>query len=145
VSEKYSGFAKFNYFGMQYANKKQYDKTIAWFLLAATKDDACGCSNMGEIYHYGLGVPVNYLCALKWYLKSAGLGFFPDCFKYTGIIFEHGQGVPRDKYKALEWYSYAGIDEDKRRLNSQGIYLPGIDESEFTFIRYFSLLIKLYR
>jgi hypothetical protein len=61
-------------------------------------------SNIGELYHKGFGVPVNYLCALKWYLKSAKENNCKSCLQNIGELFEFGHGVPLDKYRALEWY-----------------------------------------
>jgi TPR repeat protein len=65
------GSNELNQFGFVYhTEKKQYDKTLAWYILAARKNNSRAQNNIGELYHYGLAVPKNYLCALKWYLKT---------------------------------------------------------------------------
>jgi TPR repeat protein len=55
-----------NHFGYVYQHdKKQYDKTLAWYLLAAMENNSFAQNNIGALYHNGFGVSQNYLCTLK--------------------------------------------------------------------------------
>ncbi|KAI8886801.1 hypothetical protein K501DRAFT_269391 [Backusella circina FSU 941] len=59
------------------------------------------------------GVPENYLCAMKWYLKSAEQNH-TFALNNIGVLFENGRGVPLDKYKKrkkLEEKKYKTLEE----------------------------------
>jgi TPR repeat protein len=111
--------------------KKQYDKALAWYLLAARVNESAAQNNIGELYYYGDGVPQNYLCALKWYLKAAEQNDHVKHFNNVGDLFEYGQGVRLDKYKALEWYCHEGNKTHQDRLNNQGFHFSAVDKSKF--------------
>jgi TPR repeat protein len=116
------------------AKKKQYDKALGWHILAAMENDSYGQNNIGELYHYGLGVPKNYLCALKWLLKAAEQFECDDTPNNIGLLFENGQGVPLDKYKALEWCCRGGDNSHRKRLKKQGYHRSATDKSTFNYI-----------
>jgi TPR repeat protein len=113
--------------------KEQYDKALAWYLLAARENNSYAQNNIGFLYYNGRGVPINYLCALKWYLKSAEGNKDENASDNIGKLFEHGQGVPPNKYKALEWF-YHGRYIIPDRLNKQGYHLSATDKSTFNSI-----------
>jgi TPR repeat protein len=124
-----------NHYGFEYKNEKQqYDKALAWYLLAAKENNSNAHNNLGFLYYYGYGVPKNYLCALKWYLKSAEGIDIVNTSNTIGHFFENGYGVPLDKYKALEWYSHGWSTTQRDRLKRQGIQRSAADKSKFHFI-----------
>jgi hypothetical protein len=127
-------------FGFVYkTEQKQYDKALAWYLLAARENDSAAYNNIGALYFDGLAVPKNYLCALKWFLKSAegnGDGNTPT---YIGWLFENGYGVPLDKYKALEWYCHGGDKSYIKTLKDQGYHRSETDKSKFNYYSIASL------
>ncbi len=45
--------------------------------------------------------------ALRWYRRSAALGF-PESWFALGQLYEEGSGVTRDNDEALTWYQLAG-------------------------------------
>jgi TPR repeat protein len=99
----YSGSDIMKQIGLVYdTEKKQHDKALAWYILAAMENNSRIQNNIGVLYYHGNGVPKNYLCALKWYLKSTQGNDNPNTATYIGLLFEYGYGVPLDKYKALE-------------------------------------------
>jgi hypothetical protein len=55
-------------------------------------------------------VSINYLCALKWYLKSADKSYYPFSFQSIAELLDKGLGVPVDKYKALEWHRHFSLN-----------------------------------
>jgi TPR repeat protein len=111
-----------NYIGYGYYNKKQYDKALAWFILVAMENNPNAHNDIGSLYFDGLGVPKNYLCALKWLLKSADGNYGGSTPNNIGKLFENGQGVSLDKNKALEWYCHGGYNVNIGRLNRQGYH-----------------------
>jgi TPR repeat protein len=114
--------------------KKQYDKSLAWFLLAIMENNSYARNNIGTLYFGGLAVPKNYLCALKWYLKSAEGNDHGNTLDNIGKLFEYGQCVPLDKYKALEWYCHGGDKSHRDRLKGEGYHRSETDKSRFNYI-----------
>jgi TPR repeat protein len=120
-----------NWIGYVYQHEKQqYDKALAWYLLAAMENNSYAQSNIGALYYYGRGVPENYLCAMKWYLKAAEQNDHVNTTNNIGILFENGQGVPLDEYKALEWYCHGGDKSHRDRLKSEGYHISTADKSK---------------
>jgi TPR repeat protein len=115
--------------------KKQYDKALAWFILAAMENNSSAQNNIGELYKNGEAVPQNYLCALKWFLtrieKKNEYGESPN---HIGDLFGNGYGVPLDKYKALEWYCHGGIKANINKLKNQGYHRSATDKSKSNYI-----------
>jgi TPR repeat protein len=124
-----------NHIGIVYGiRKKQYDKALARYLLAARENDSTAYKNIGVLYNYGYGVPQNYLCALKWYLKAAEQCEYENTPNNIGKLFENGYGVPLDKYKALEWYCRRGDISHHDRLKNQGYHLSASDMGTLSYI-----------
>jgi tetratricopeptide (TPR) repeat protein len=123
------------YIGFVYHfDKKQYDKALAWYLLAARENNSDAQNSIGVLYYYGEGVPQNYLCALKWYLKAAEQNEDENAPNNIGKLFEYGRGVPLDKYKALELFCHGGKKTHRDRLKSEGYHLSASDISTFNYI-----------
>ena len=62
--------------------------------------------NLGEMYHYGKGVPQDYKTAVKWYTLAAEQGD-ADARDSLGWMYQRGQGVPQDYKTAVKWYTLA--------------------------------------
>jgi TPR repeat protein len=119
--------------GWEYrSDKKQYDKALAWFILAAMGNNLTAYNNIGVLYYFGYGVPQNYLCALKWYLKAAEGNEYKNAPNNIGHLFEDGDGVPLDKYKALEWYCHGEDNTYRDSLKSKGYHRSKTDKSKFS-------------
>ncbi|KAI8880958.1 hypothetical protein K501DRAFT_301373 [Backusella circina FSU 941] len=104
--------AKWGYFGsdklIQYGyiygtERKQLDKSLAWYILAAMENNSWAQNNIGLLYRNGEGVPTNYLCAMKWYLKAVEQNN-PKTPNKIGKLFENGYGVTRDKHGICRCY-----------------------------------------
>jgi TPR repeat protein len=115
-------------------DKKQYEKSIAWYLLATMENNTHAQNNIGILYKEGEGVPKNYLCALKWLLKSAEGSSHVITLDHIGELFENGCGVPLDKYKAIEWYSQGKHKTNINRLKGEGHHLSAANKSKFNSI-----------
>jgi TPR repeat protein len=81
------------------------------------------------MYGNGLSVPQNYLCALKWQLRSVEGSDEGKIFSNIGSLFEYGNGVPLDKYKALEWYCHSGNKAYIDSLKGQCYHRSATDKS----------------
>jgi TPR repeat protein len=122
-----------NWIGLIYdTEKKQYDKALAWYLLAAMENNSHAQNNIGELYRNGEAVPQNYLCTLKWYLKAVEENVHVDHSNNIGELFENGYGVPLDKYKTLEWYCHGGNKAKINKLKDQGYHRSAADKSKFS-------------
>jgi TPR repeat protein len=123
-----------NWIGLAYYfDKKQYDKAVAWYILAAMENNSIAQNSIGFLYYNGYGVPENYLCALKWLLKSAERFKYENTPNTIGKLFEYGQGVPLDKYRALEWYCHGEDKANVNRLKSEGYHMSAADKSKFNY------------
>jgi TPR repeat protein len=121
--------------GFVYKNeKKQYDKALAWYILAARGNNSVAQNNIGILYYNGYSVPKNYLCALKWFLKAAEQNEYENTPNNIGLSLENGRGVPLNKYKALEWYCHGGDKSRRDRLKREGYHRSASNKSKFNYI-----------
>jgi hypothetical protein len=116
------------------SDKKQYDKALAWFLLAAMENNSAAYNDIGVLYYYRDGVPKNYLCALKWHLKASEGNDISNASNNIGNLFNNGYGVPLDKYKALEWFCHEENKSFRDTLKSEGHHLSASDIGTFNYI-----------
>jgi len=74
------------------------------------KEEGLGCVesqyNLGVMYNNGLGMPVDFEKARKWYTKAAEQGF-ADAQNNLGCMYVKGEGVPVDHDAALRWFTKA--------------------------------------
>ena len=63
-------------------------------------------NNLGVMYEYGKGVPLNTDEALKWYRLAAAQGY-AGAQNNLGLIYAIGRIVPRDPVRAYMWFSLA--------------------------------------
>ena len=56
------------------------------------------------MYYYGIGVPQDYVEALKWYRLAANQGNAIAQFD-LGFMYENGHGVPQDYVRAHMWFN----------------------------------------
>lgn len=84
---------------------------------AANRNNIRGIFNLGLVYEYGKGQPVNYDKAEALYLRAAQKGYGPAMNQLAGIYFRGDKGK-RDEQKALHWYKKAA-DLGDRDANYQ--------------------------
>jgi TPR repeat protein len=131
----YSGSDRMEHIGWAYkTEKKQNDRALAWFILAAMENYPRAQNNIGNLYYHGEGVPKNYLCTLKWYLKAAEKVDTDYTPNYIGLLFEDGRGISLDKYKALEWHCRGWDKTHRDRLIGEGYHRSATDKSKFNHI-----------
>jgi uncharacterized protein len=88
--------------GMTALNGRDYPKAVEIFGSLGERKDTRAQSVLGAMYHAGLGVPVDYKEARRWYLLAAEQGD-PGAQFNLGIMYTMGQGVPRDFKEARSW------------------------------------------
>ena len=73
---------------------------------------------LAEIYENGIGVPVNYAEAIKWYRQASDNGRVDATYK-LGLCYEEGRGVEKDIEEAVRLYTIAAeknLKEAKLKL-----------------------------
>lgn len=58
------------------------------------------------MFYEGLGVPKNYILALKWYKKAAEHGNVQAMYSLGGMYY-YGDGIEDDDAEAAKWYKRA--------------------------------------
>jgi hypothetical protein len=128
---------------------------MAWYKRAGDNGSREAICNIGTLYQFGLGVPVEYKQTLALYEKAAdngpalnGIGMLyrdglrivqsysirkgaaskgNDGYNSLGYAFKTGQGVNRNYNGAMEWYTKsAETMNDTGQLNLGIMYLKGL-------------------
>ena len=76
------------------------------FKLAAETDDASALNNSAFMYHYGYGVPQNYVTARTRYTRAADQRLATAQYN-LGLMCRNGQGVDQDYDAASKWFRIA--------------------------------------
>ncbi len=85
-------------------NKIPTQEEIKVLQLSAEKADAEAQYNLASAYENGTGVQQSYPTAIKWYIKSAELGYDVAMFR-LGYLYDNGIGVKKDNKTAIKWYT----------------------------------------
>ncbi|MBM3394199.1 MAG: sel1 repeat family protein [Betaproteobacteria bacterium] len=100
--------------GIQAFAAGDYDTAQQIFRERSDAGDARGAFWIGYLYHYGHGVKVDQVEALKWFQQSADRGDV-KARQYLGIMYQKGQGAPQDLVAAHKWYTLFHRDTDNVR------------------------------
>ena len=76
-------------------------------LILAEAGHAPSQGNVGLIYEQGIGVPQNYVEAVRWYRLSSEQGYALSQVA-LGSMYNDGRGVPEDDVVAYMWFNLAG-------------------------------------
>lgn len=100
-------------------------KALAWYGPAALRGDVPAQRALGDIYHYGWGVPLDRAQAAKWYQLAAAQGDVKSQ-KNIAIMYSFGRGAQKDQSEAVKWYRLAAEQGDAGAQHSLGLrYLLG--------------------
>ena len=107
-------------------NRRNYSQDYSIELVeAATGGDKLAQYWLGNCFHLGRGVSINYDEAFKWYMKSAEQGFDSAQIK-VAHCYSEAEGVEQDFTKALSWINKAVEQNNADAINSLGdIYMYG--------------------
>lgn len=75
-------------------------------LESAEQGDRDAQYKVGDHYYHGLGIPRNFVEAVKWYKKSAEQG---NAWgeNNLAVCYANGRGVPKNEKEAFHWYTIA--------------------------------------
>lgn len=109
---------------------RDYDKAYAWYRLSANKNCNLAQFKIGFLYNHGLGVPLDVILSMKYFLKAAGNSLRESNIQ-IGNHFVSGRGVNTNPRKALEWYYKANrYHERVKDFEDDGIYLTDDEKSK---------------
>ena len=105
--------------------QKDYAAAHAIYLLLANQNDAKACYNLGLMYQDGDGVTKNMDEAVKWYTKSADLGYKEAQYTLASLVFQ--RQIQSISYpQAVTYYEQAAKQGHvKSQLNLGMLYLRG--------------------
>ncbi|SDK69284.1 hypothetical protein SAMN05192566_2078 [Methylophilus rhizosphaerae] len=109
----------------QKLSQKDYAGAHAIYLSLANQNDAKACYNLGLMYHDGDGVTQNMDEAVKWYTKSADLGYREAQYMLGSLVFQ--RQIQSISYpQAVAFYEQAAKQGHvKSQLNLGMLYLRG--------------------
>lgn len=102
--------------GVYYYDKKDYNKSLDYFLIAGEKGNALAQNQIGIFYAEGLGVKQDKVQATEWLKKAAEQGVVL-AQRILGDIYSEEE----DYTKAAEWYEKAAEQGDADAQSELGI------------------------
>lgn len=97
----------------------QYAQALKAYEQAASKGDTVGIYNLGLMYLYGKGTPVDYTKATSLFTEASNKGL-PEAMNQLAGIYFNGLGQAKDEQQALTWYKNAA-----KMGNSNALYQLG--------------------
>jgi TPR repeat protein len=101
--------------------QRDYDKARKYHLQAAQAGDPRSMFDLGSMYEFGMGVPVDLRQAAVWYKHAAEYGH-PQGAYNLGTMLESGEAGQQDLVEAYKFYKLAadggfdGVPYDNNRL-----------------------------
>lgn len=97
-----------------------YQQAFENYTLAANAGDTVGRFNLGLMYEYGKGTPVNLTKAKILFADAAKQGYSKAMTQLAGLYFEGTEGN-RDEQQALAWYQQAAGAGDSTAMYQLGL------------------------
>ncbi len=94
--------------GQRYAQQGDYTAARREYYQAALDGNPLAQNNLGNLYRFGRGGPVDFAHALYWFSKAAMQGQV-NAQTSLGDMYEKGDGVGRDFLRAAYWYRRAAV------------------------------------
>jgi TPR repeat protein len=120
------------------ATKPDYRCAVQWDQAVADRNGQAA-NELGWLYEFGRGVPVDFAQALKWYTRAIALGD-TDAYDNIGNLYYYGRGVSRDYKQARTWFERGTAYADDRAEYDLGeLYDDGLgvaqsdDEAEYWY------------
>lgn len=79
-----------------------YEKAHALYLRAAEAGLPHACFKIGQMYHYGTGVTVDYKKAIYYYRMAAERHNISACYSLA-LMYGSGEGIEKNTEEALRW------------------------------------------
>lgn len=93
--------------------KTNMKRALAWYRVAADKDNPIAQNNLGVFYEQGIEVGKSYRRAAQWYKKSAEVGY-PFAQYNLGVLYLNGKGVKKNQDEAIYWLQIASLQGVKQ-------------------------------
>ena len=91
--------------------RNDYATALKRYKAAAGKSDAYAQTQLGNLYHGGLGIKQDYAEAIRWYKLAAAQGNSLAQFN-LGTSYGKGKGVTQNYLRAHMWLNLAAIGGD---------------------------------
>lgn len=102
-----------------------YREAYRLFMPLAEQGNAEAQYRLGNIFGFGLGLPLDYDEAVKWYRKAAEQGY-GSAQNSLGYMYQLGLGIQQDNAKAVKWYRKAAEQGNKvAQVNLGDMYKDG--------------------
>ena len=92
--------------GMSAYEAGDYETAYQEWLPLAEQGSPAAQYNLGLLYRYGKGCPIDLEVAADWILQAADAGFLPAQYEMAKM-YEAGEGVRRSVVEAHKWYKLA--------------------------------------
>ncbi len=97
----------------------EFAEAAGWYRQAAEDGYLLAINNLGYLYQYGRGVPVNHEEAFRLFQEAAD-GGDAYAFNNLGKLYQQGQGVPRNYSEAVTWFRRAAAAGHTFGFNNLG-------------------------
>ncbi len=90
------------------------------------------CFKLGHIYRDGVGVNINYINAIKYYLMACENGY-PEACNNLGVRYINGQGAKENKAEAVKFFAKAcenGTQDGCDNLEVQAEYISKVNNEK---------------
>ncbi|MDC1042421.1 tetratricopeptide repeat protein [Amylibacter sp.] len=95
--------------GIEAYENKNYALAVFELIPIANQGHLEAQKALGYMFYAGLGVPVNYAKAHKWFLLAANQG--NNFAQFTvGAMYDFGDGIARDSILGHMWYKIASLN-----------------------------------
>ena len=125
--------------GDTFYTKKDFEKALEWYLLAAKMELTSAYDNIGWMYLNGYGVDKDYSEAVKWFKKAAKQGNVSAQY-HLGFMYQNGYGVEKDYSEAVKWYREAaeeGLAGGQYSLGFMYRYGYGVEKDYSEAVRWY--------
>jgi TPR repeat protein len=99
--------------GLEAYQKKDYATAAKEWRALANKGDTRAQFNLGLLYVDGLGVPLDYYQAVRWFERSAQQDYAKAQLN-LGIMYRDGKGVKRDYVQAYMWFNVCAAKSETK-------------------------------
>lgn len=127
---------------MQYKNK-HYKEAFEQFSQLAQEGSPVAMRRLGNLYHFGEGIPQDFAQAFDWYERAfiAGDDASPH---HIGRFYFNGEGTERDEEEAYYWYRHSALRGHVAGMSWMGYFYAhgtgGVKQDRLTAIAWYMLI-----
>lgn len=72
---------------------QDYSLALQWYTTIANQESADAAYNLGIIYSYGHGFPINYIIAMSWFQRAVDNNSHAKAQRMMRQMYQHGNGA----------------------------------------------------